>query len=273
MQKSVQHLEHLNTILARIITLYEGQDVDTIWYFAKGLLERVLVVSTSLTELLPLIEDNLTIEYPVGLALRATLNDYFIIMRAYDIGISGEESGLSEEEVKQRVENFCDGALADGVRTTCDYLRAQRDAGLETKEKVERMFEVMCEQYKRVITKVDKVNMRVELQHELPSVAKLYRLLCASKYFKEWSRPYSDYLTYSRYDHYSLQAQKFMSEPKERKLNRVRRCVRILIVQAQFLLALMARNRPEDEFIKQENENLSTYIFERVRVTDSENEI
>ncbi len=70
---------------------------------------------------------------------------------------------------------------------------------------------------------------------------------------------YEDYLIYSRYDHYGIQSQIILTEAPEKKIERLKRGVRMLALQSHFIYSLLSLNCP-DSILKEIYDATKAYI-------------
>ncbi|MBA3284396.1 MAG: hypothetical protein H0U27_04970 [Nitrosopumilus sp.] len=264
MKETFTHLEFFIRHIPITLKHYNKKDVNSVQFFALGLLKRLLHSSKSLKLILENIPSNPDLDFTAGLTIRAMILDMLIGLNFFKLLKDNLAKKLSDENMMELAITFCDTILADGLENTITYLELSQSYGIINIRQLKEKYNNVARNYAKFLEPHSQNGVKPKVKFtRAPGTKTLFKEIAADAEMNNISRIYDLYLFYSKYDHFGILYFDVENFPLSEKIKRIEKAVRLFINHCANLFDILERVSQKDTFVFSQYKIANDYLLKK----------
>jgi len=261
MNNPITDLDFFTQLIPKTLSYYNKKEIDSVQEFSLGLLDRLYKSNISLKLLLQNIDSTPELEFSAGIIVRAMILDILIGLSFYKLLKDNLSKGLSNEEFKNLVQEFCNKILADGLDNLAQSLKMAKDFGYINSHQLKAIYDNISINHKRFL----KLNLENGAIPESKygrgdSPTTLFKKLASDSAMKKIAGIYDLYLFYSKYDHFGILYFETRNITIEEKKSRLFKAIGFFRNHCANLYDILERVSQKDKFIGSQLKIVEDYL-------------
>jgi hypothetical protein len=264
MKKHVQHLDFIAATAYEIMQKYNHSSLDLVSHAYVELLSRSWAATKGLAKLVGDLDEEPELEFASGLVIRTMIVDFFISLRGGDILERGLDGTEDEATRRSQVEQYFLSVLGDGLKQAANHFARMESNGHISELKLHEVLDNLTKRYSHFLKPYSN-DKKVETNYPRPlKNDQLFEKISENDDLKNFARHFDTYHMYSKYEHFSIMSYDTFRRKQEDQIDTIKTMIEILTYHIHQIVRMLRYYSTEDEFLKEQQTALDTYIFKEV---------
>lgn len=259
MKEVIKHIDFIINHTQETIYHFDKQKVNRVPFFCLGLLERLNASSKGLKVLLEHIDKDEYLEYSAGLIIRTTILDFLFTLKGYALHEENRQKQKSFEESERLLEKYCNEVFTDGIRHALEHIKKLNDKKVLSNAEMEKYYRNIGDNHPSLTDPYKEDGKPPKLKTNNKHSAGSIFFSLVDHHLSKLAFNHDIYLTYSKYEHFSILYYDLIRMPFEQKKENIKSAVSLFALH-NFLTCSLLLDFNDSLFQHMQHRSIGQYI-------------
>ncbi len=262
MDKITQHLQFIQKSSKTTCNYLSGRNLNQIQFFCLGLIRRINDISNSTLTLFKIIDENPNQEFAIGILFRTLTLDALISSELHELISDCEKKLLDAEKIKEKVNNYCEIVLSDGLNSTLNYIKMSELFGFTSFNETKKSYQSIVDLCKNFFKTYQNDGSQPILKYTTKiNATNIFKKLASNAELKKLSQIFDCYTYYSKYDHFGILYYHTKNSELDLKVKMYTKATEMFIVHNTLIHHILNTYSNADQVILNQKNELNNYLL------------